>query len=831
MAFGKLIQAGLMTGLLVSSAAHAQTALRAPLNIVPPVMQNAIGAPRVADRKSEKLAPRTTARQMKRSVRAVAPAPGSAADIVQVGQLGTLQDAPVGLEAGFGQAIEKDGEPGLWRGARLAFVADQMARLPTRFTSSVLRDAERTLHRGTAAAPVGTVDGISWFGARLNRFLALGDTQAVLGLEAITGAAASDAYAARATVLAHLGTGNPEAACEVTRPQRSTLGRRDTLRFFLQLGIYCQLREREFEKVSLVMDLNQRTMGTDALFRDMAFLLAAQVPLTFGTSEQAAAAKKAKEDPPLVLPSELTPLQIALLQLAGEPLPEDLPSVPAYYGGALGRDYSQAARLQLSVAYSAVLAGHMPAEQFSQVSQLADLSNFVRPTPPEEPLNDAGESEDFSDSAQGDASPEAEGAPLEPMVEALPDVIYLAQTLLAIDASQPKDQARTIAQALREASARGLWRDLVILLDDRLRDLSIPRDDFVEDIVEDLDDGRDENQSQFDDTLSRLPEDGEPIADEALEPLAPVQLEAALVVALEPEFVNDADIAVLLPALRYVGQFTKAESLAGEQVVGLVTQRVLSFLRPSEAALLRAEEALARRARAMQDRLGEPLTVSTLVSSQAPMEPGQEDALADASVEQLLASMQPLDTPIGEDAQLLEAVPVAVSEPELEPLPELASQPAAEPRLPPDMDWARFEMQWASADVALRRFLRRELAIYHGLGSQLPAALLEALALSELTSEQLRLKKLADNKWIGDFLLAVVASYGEVEPRNLKTEDVVLLLQGFRQIGLSAVADDLASELFTRASARLSVTSPQAFGVPAPRPVLFAPEDTLPPNG
>jgi len=372
---------------------------------------------------------------------------------------------------------------------------------------------------------------------------------------------------------------------------------------------------------------------------------------------------------------------------------------------------------------------------------------------------------------------------------------------------------------------------LVILLDDRLRDLSIPRDDFVEDIVEDLDDGRDENQSQFDDTLSRLPEDGEPIADEALEPLAPVQLEAALVVALEPEFVNDADIAVLLPALRYVGQFTKAESLAGEQVVGLVTQRVLSFLRPSEASLLRAEEALARRARAMQDRLGEPLTVSTLVSSQAPMEPGQEDALADASVEQLLASMQPLDTPIGEDAQLLEAVPVAVSEPELEPLPELASQPAAEPRLPPDMDWARFEMQWASADVALRRFLRRELAIYHGLGSQLPAALLEALALSELTSEQLRLKKLADNKWIGDFLLAVVASYGEVEPRNLKTEDVVLLLQGFRQIGLSAVADDLASELFTRASARLSVTSPQAFGVPAPRPVLFAPEDTLPPNG
>tara|TARA_B110000971_G_scaffold221969_1_gene272033 strand:+ start:2926 stop:5322 length:2397 start_codon:yes stop_codon:yes gene_type:complete len=794
MAFGKLVQAGLMTGLLVSSAAHAQTALRAPLNIVPPIMQSAIGAPKARDRKGEKLAPRATARQMKRSVRAVAAAPGSASDIVQVGQLGALQDAPVGLEVGFGQeqGSEQGLEQGLWRGARLAFIADQMARLPTRFTTSVLRDAELTLHRGTAAAPVGTVDGISWFGARLNRFLALGDTQAVLGLEALTGAASSDAYAARATVLAHLGTGNPEAACEVTRPQRSTLGRRDTLRFFVQLGIYCQLREREYEKASLTMDLNQKTMGADRLFRDMAFLLAAQVPLTFGTSEQAAAAKKAKEEPPLVLPSELTPLQIAALQLAGEPLPEALPSVPAYYGGALVRDYSQTARVQLLVAHAAVLSGHMPAEQFSQVTQLADLSSFAPLAPAEAENSDF--SSGFGKIEEVDESLETEEAPTEPSVEALPDAIYLAQTLLTIDAAPPQNQARTLAEALREASARGLWRDLVLMLDDRLRDLSIPLDD------------------------------AEGLSDEGLELADSVQPEEPQAVALEPEFVTDTDIAVLLPALRYVGQFEKAEKLAGEQVVGLVTKRVLSFQRPSAAAILKAEEALANRARRMEALLAE-LETELEAEPESELEVAPVEALLGepavaASVEQLFASMQPLETP-KETPIKTDVEPSDTSSPEIELI--------SEPRLPPILDWEAFEMQWASADVPFRTFLRRELAIYYGLGAELPSALLDILALPELNNEQLRLKKLADNKWIGDFLLAVVASYGEVEPRNLQAQEVVLLLQGFRHIGLSAVADDLASEFFTRASARLSVVSPQAFGTQAPRPVLFTPEEALPP--
>ena len=140
-------------GMAGALPAVAQNAMRAPLNIVPPVMQQAIGQPK-AERTNEKLAPRVAARQSKRAVRAVAAAPGSDSSIVQVGQLGALQDAPIGLETGYGSE--------LWRGARLAFIADQMARLPRDIDLAALREAELKLHRSTTAAPVGTVDGSSW---------------------------------------------------------------------------------------------------------------------------------------------------------------------------------------------------------------------------------------------------------------------------------------------------------------------------------------------------------------------------------------------------------------------------------------------------------------------------------------------------------------------------------------------------------------------------------------------------------------------------------------------------------------------------------------------
>ena len=293
--------------------------MRAPLNIVPPVMQQAIGQPE-SERSSDKLAPRVAARQSKRAVRALAAAPGSEGSIVQVGQLGALQDAPIGLENGYGSE--------LWRSARLAFIVDQMARLPKAITLAALREAELKLHRSTTAAPVGTVDGSSWYAARLNRFLALGDTASVLQLETLTGAVSGDPYAARAVVLAHLGRGAGDAACAIVAPKRGARGYADTLSFFMQLLVYCQLRSGEFEKAGLTLQLNEKSLGEDRFYRDLAFLMSAQTQPIFGTPEDVDAAKAEDKEPPLVVPSVLTPMQLALLQLAGYGITIDLQQLP-----------------------------------------------------------------------------------------------------------------------------------------------------------------------------------------------------------------------------------------------------------------------------------------------------------------------------------------------------------------------------------------------------------------------------------------------------------------------------------------------------------------------
>jgi hypothetical protein len=191
--------------------------MRAPLSIIPDAARTQLGmAPQKSVARDAKLAPRAAARQMNRAVRAVASVPGSTSDIVQIGQLGALQDAPVGLEPGLG--------PDVWSGARLTYVVGQMGRLPEKFELQTLRALELQLHRGQAAAPAGTMEGMSWFGARLNRFLSLGDTASVLALAQMTGAADIDAYVGAAVVDAHLARRDDEKACAHPLPKKICAG-------------------------------------------------------------------------------------------------------------------------------------------------------------------------------------------------------------------------------------------------------------------------------------------------------------------------------------------------------------------------------------------------------------------------------------------------------------------------------------------------------------------------------------------------------------------------------------------------------------------------------
>ena len=277
----------------------------APLSIIRDGARAEFGMePQKPAASSVKLAPRAAARQMNRAVRAVASVPGSQADIVQIGQLGALQDAPVGLELGLG--------PDVWSGARLTYVAGLMSRLPVSFNLQALRVLEVRLHRGQAAAPAGTMDGMSWFGARLNRFLSLGEAGSVIALAQLTGAADTDAYVAAAVVDAQLAQRDDDSACAHPLPNNKMRGFRATKPYFLRLQIFCQMRAGQIEKVALAIELNEKSLAGHKWFRDLAYRLSLGTPLA---------------DLPFP-PAQLDYLDLALVRDAQLPIPVGVSVLP-----------------------------------------------------------------------------------------------------------------------------------------------------------------------------------------------------------------------------------------------------------------------------------------------------------------------------------------------------------------------------------------------------------------------------------------------------------------------------------------------------------------------
>ena len=697
-------------------------ALRAPLQIVPAPMQaaieqavldQAVRGGMTGDGRS-KLAPRVAARQMKRAVRAVAATPGADGDVVQIGQLGALEDAPVGLEEGFGNA--------LWTGARLAFVADQMARLPTDLAMPALYDLERQLHRGATAAPIGTADKTSWFAARLMRLLSLGDTQSVLALEAETGAARNDGYVARVLALAHLGRGDRAAACAVPRPARGTMGRRDTIEFFMQILVFCQLLDGAFEKAGLTLELNAKTLGEDTLFRDMAYLMSAQVPLTFGTKEEAEAAKKAGGQAPIVLPDELTPMQIALLQLAGQALPQGLMNLPNYFMQAVATDFAQDPLVQLSAAHMAVRFGASP-ELFSQAAQLADLSSVSGALPA--------------------AAPES-------------DAVFLAQALRIIDAADRQAQPRLVAFYLRQARLRDLWHDMIAILDDRLATLMVPQA-----------------------VLPMTPYAA--LAETASEPdvsgrdiLEPPQGAENL-----PAPLQEADRLILLLAHWQAGHRAQADNLIN-----------LAPLGPDMQLLARWQ--------------GFETAVPVAFADGAVTDP------AGAGVD--VAILDPDGLPaIGDAAVMNDETLAAVSSTEFEMAPAL-------PDLALDLqpDWTAFESRLANVSAAEALFMRRQLALYYALGVSLSDSLMSDLVLPGDNPAAQRLARLADNKWIGDLILAQIGHLADKPTDSYDALDTHLLIGNLRRAGLQDAAQAMAAEMMLSHLAGLAVFTPQTLFGDAP---------------
>ncbi len=134
----------------------------------------------------------------------------------------------------------------------------------------------------------------------------------------------------------------------------------------------------------------------------------------------------------------------------------------------------------------------------------------------------------------------------------------------------------------------------------------------------------------------------------------------------------------------------------------------------------------------------------------------------------------------------------------------------ADTRQHPIADWLAFDNDYATASEALKRYLLRELAVYQGLGFELPDAYQVLAAEDASQADGQRVQKLADNKWIGDLLLALVDMYGEETSASLTNSRIIALLAALRQAGLNDEAENLAVEVLLHAAGRLSLADPTA---------------------
>jgi len=355
------------------------------------------------------------------------------------------------------------------------------------------------------------------------------------------------------------------------------------------------------------------------------------------------------------------------------------------------------------------------------LSQLADLSAYQAPLPdPDGGVLDAAEGQET--------------------IAALPvtDAVFLALKLLEVDSQMPKvtghsAQMALLVSALADAETRGLWRDMVRLLDDRLGILATT-----------------------------------PTADEAVPidaPLSALGLAAASATAPVPP--PDTLRAALIPALRLLTGQAAMPGLAISP--SPMTGRLLAF--GAQAQPL--ETLIASLSDTLPNRLPNGLPEAPI---SAPSEPN------------------------GDNRSGFDELPLAAG----------GDDAPADTRPHPIADWPTFDNDYATASNALKAYLARELAVYQGLGFELPAAYQTLGAEDASQADGQRVQKLADNKWIGDLLLALVDMYGEETLASLTNGRVVTLLAALRQAGLNDEAEALAAELLLNAAGRLSLTDPTA---------------------
>ena len=265
------------------SAPQVQTG---PIRILPPGVGDAPGAPSefeapVNDPVTLFPAGPNAGGRGDLPTRTVGARPGEAGTGIEVGALGKVDEASVGLldenNGGFGTAM--------WSGTDRRVVEQLIVQVPGPTDSPILGTLARRLLLTSARPPQGASSGPSLLALRLQRLNEAGRSDDIARLYARAGVSQPTPAAAMEFALAMLATGDRDAACNLLGglPVGGDPGTDPVAAFAIKLSIFCQISGGMTAAANLTVDL-AREQGLDAPYF-LALAVAATDGLSLDASE------------------------------------------------------------------------------------------------------------------------------------------------------------------------------------------------------------------------------------------------------------------------------------------------------------------------------------------------------------------------------------------------------------------------------------------------------------------------------------------------------------------------------------------------------------------
>lgn len=279
-------------------------------------------------------APADPAATAKPGEASVLPVTGGSLPPVDPESLGVLSES----NGGFGVT--------LWAETRRDAIEALLPRLPAALVAPSLQSLQRRLLLSIAPMPESPKPGMSLMQARVGRLMAMGDLAGAVELIRSMPARAVDSFMAETRADALLIDDDIPAACQEARQRlASTPGL-----YWDKLNVFCDLTARDMARAQL-----GATMARDQGDRDAAFFT-----LTDALSGNKKAQVKSLPD--------ATPLTLAMMRAAGQPLPADTGprDKPAILRGIALTPNAPASQ-RLEAAHRAALYGALAADELARM--------------------------------------------------------------------------------------------------------------------------------------------------------------------------------------------------------------------------------------------------------------------------------------------------------------------------------------------------------------------------------------------------------------------------------------------------------------------------------